>query len=68
MIKCEWISEIDVAKNYFDKNGWQLTSVEKRGHNFYKVSGGKTNNSTTVYVIEDELYEFDRFRYKKIDD
>lgn len=66
-ITCEWTDEIAVAKSYFDKYDWQLTSVEQRGRNFYKVAGGKTNNSITVYVIEGELYEWDRFRYKKID-
>lgn len=66
-IACEWIDEISIAKFYFYKHGWQLTSVEQRGRNFYKVTGGKTNNSITIYVIEGELYEWDRFRYKKID-
>lgn len=66
-IACEWIDEIAVAKSYFDKHSWSLTSVEQRGRNFYKITGGKANNSITVYVIEGELYEWDRFRYKKID-
>lgn len=51
-IVCEWIDEINIAKSYFGKYGWRLTSVEQLEHNFYKGTGGKTNGNITIYVVE----------------
>ncbi|MBS4762138.1 hypothetical protein KG089_05315 [Carnobacteriaceae bacterium zg-ZUI252] len=67
-VTCQWFKEVEVAQRYFEKYEWRLVSIEQLRENLYRIKGAKRQGNICLYLRDGQLYEFDRFDYKKIDD